>query len=1049
MKFLIIQLSDIHFKAENNSVLDKQEKLFEAIRNSTLEYEEIFLLVTGDTAFSGKSEEYAIGKTYLTDIKTKIEDYSKKKVNIIVIAGNHDCDFGLDNKARQNQINMIQKLGDSAFDDSVIEQCTSVQKEYLVFRNDIQTAEPSYDNQLVTIYAFDIGTKKVIFHCYNTAYISEIREQNGKMFFPTSILPDEQLKIKGDIVFGLFHHPFHWLNVINRREFSTHIHKTTDFYFTGHEHESSKEKIDDLDDNIVYHIEGTVLQDSSNIFESEFHLVGFDIETESFKVEKYFWNADKYQLEENNLEWTNYKRGKLKLKSKYNLTKEFSNHLNDVGGEFKHPNKSDIILSDIYIYPTLRYFNTKESSEDSVSFLIENAESVIQSIKPNSKYLLFGGENIGKTSLLKILFQNLYKRGFVPLLIDGKSIKSANFGDFKKIVEKVFITQYGEDSLEEFKQEDISNIFILMDDLDKNPLKNQKSKGKFIKALSDHYKNILLIGNELYAVEEILTDEVTSGDLFSEFIQYEILEFNHSLRHKLINRWYTLGKEDYISDEEICKKIDNAMRSINIAMGQRIVPNYPIFLLILLQALETSNPHDLQISSYGNYYQLLILKTLTENIKDQSELNTYKSYCGELAHFFFDKKSTIISYDEFLSFHTEISGYERMDLPRSMSAERVLETLCKTGILNAYGDTVEFKYQYTYYYFEAQHLAKYINKKEVKELVTKLCQRLYRTEFANILMFLIHFSSDEFIIDELLKNAKEVFNDLTPCKLEDDISQINKLVTELPKLYLKSKSYEEVREEENNHKDQNEIQNNGKEISNKEYDVDEDVSEIDIVSKLNLSFKLIEILGQIIKNNPSGSMSGPVKHQVLKETYELGLRTLNVFFSSLNDNTDFILNQLIEIISKIEESRNKNRSEENKVEIEKDKISKVARQLLFSLCTQISFTFIKKISDSVGTTKLMDKYVKVQEEMDFASVKLVNLLIKLDQGSGFPDRDLQTIKTYVEKHPMSYFLLKRMIVNHLHRHPVGYKDKQRICTFLGIPMESQIRLDVGRKKEAK
>lgn len=1049
MAFLIIQLSDIHFKTENNAVLDKQEKLFEAIRNSTLEYDEIFLLVTGDTAFSGKSEEFAIGKTFLLELKTKIESYSKKKVNIIVIAGNHDCDFGLDNKARQNQINMIQSLGDSAFDESVIEQCTSIQKEYLSFRNEIQTSEPSFDNQLVTIYTFDIGTKKIVFHCYNTAYISEIREQNGKMFFPTSILPDEQLKIKGDIVFGLFHHPFHWLNAINRREFSTHIHKTTDFYFTGHEHESSKEKIDDLDDNIVYHIEGTVLQDSANIFESEFHLIGFDIEKESFKVEKYFWNTDKYQLDENELDWTNYKRGKLKLKSKYNLTKDFASYLNDAGGEFKHPNKSNIILSDLYIYPTLRYFNTKESSDDSISFLIENAESVIQSIKPNSKYLLFGGENIGKTSLLKMLFQNLYKRGFVPLLIDGKSIKSANFGDFKKNIEKVFITQYGEDSLDDFKQEDISNVFILIDDLDKNPLKNQKAKGKFIKALSEHYKSILLIGNELYAVEEILTDEVTSGDLFSEFIQYEILEFNHSLRHKLINRWYALGKEDYITDEEICKKIDNAMRSINIAMGQRIVPNYPIFLLILLQALETSNPHDLQISSYGNYYQLLILKTLTENIKDQSELNTYKSYCGELAHFFFDKKSTIISYDEFTSFHTEISGYEKMDLPRSMTADKVLDTLRKTGILNAYGDTVEFKYQYTYYFFEAKHLAKYINKKEVKELVTKLCQRLYRTEFANILMFLIHFSSDEFIIDELLKNAKEVFNDLTPCKLEDDISQINQLVAELPKLYLKSKSYEEVREEENNHKDQNEIQKNGNEINNKDYDVDEDVSEIDIVSKLNLSFKLIEILGQIIKNNPSGSMSGPIKHQVLKETYELGLRTLNVFFSSLNDNTDFILNQLIEIISKIEENRNKNRSEENKIEIEKERISKVARQLLFSLCTQISFTFIKKISDSVGTTKLMEKYSKVQEEMDFASVKLINLLIKLDQGSGFPDRDLQTIKTYVEKHPMSYFLLKRMVVNHLHRHPVGYKDKQRICTFLGIPMESQIRLEAGRKKEAK
>lgn len=88
------------------------------------------------------------------------------------------------------------------------------------------------------------------------------------------------------------------------------------------------------------------------------------------------------------------------------------------------------------------------------------------------------------------------------------------------------------------------------------------------------------------------------------------------MRSKLIHRWYTLGREDFVTDEETYKKIDNAMRSISIAMGQRIVPNYPIFLLILLQALESTNPHDLQVSSYGNYYQLLILKSLTDNIRE-------------------------------------------------------------------------------------------------------------------------------------------------------------------------------------------------------------------------------------------------------------------------------------------------------------------------------------------------------------------------------------------------------------------------------------------------
>jgi len=1049
MKLLVIQLSDIHFKESENAIINKEEKLFEAIRNSTLEYEEIFLLVTGDTAYSGKENEYKIGIDFIKGLKSKIEAYSKKKVTVIVIPGNHDCDFSLDNKARQNQLNIIQRLGDSAIDDSVITQCVEVQKEYFPFRDSIQEdLKPIYEHPLLSAYSFDFKGKRIIFHCYNTAYMSEIHEQNGKMFYSTTLLPDSVFNVKADLIFGLFHHPFHWLNPTNRREFSTHIHKTTDFYLTGHEHESAREKIEDLEDNTVYHVEGSVLQDSENIFESEFNLIGFDLEKKTFKIEKYFWNTEMYELSADNTEWINYKRGKIKLRSKYNLTNEFLSGLNEVGGKFRHPFKLDIILSDIYIYPTLRHFNPKENSEDSISYFVENAESVIRGIKPGSKYLLFGSENIGKTSLLRTTFKALYKKNYVPILIDGKSIKNSGIDDFKKLVEKSFVNQYGSDCLEEFKQEDISNIFILIDDIDKNPLKNQKAKGRFIKGVSNHYKNLVLIGNELVAIEEILADEETTGDLFSEFHQYEILEFNHTMRAKLIYRWYTLGREDFITDEETYKKIDNAMRSIGIAMGQRIVPNYPIFLLILLQALETSNPHELQVSSYGNYYQLLILKSLTDNIRDQSELNTYQSYCGELSHFFFDKKTTIISRSEFDEFHKKISHYEKMDLHSSMTAEKTIETLCKVGILNSFGDTIEFKYQYTYYYFEAQYLAKHISKKETKEIVAKLCERLYRTEFANILMFLIHFSNDEFIINELIRNASEIFKELNPCKLENDITHLHELVNELPKLYLKEKSVEEIREEENQKLDED-VASRSESEEIPAWDIDEDVSEIDIISKLNLSFKLIEVLGQVLKNNPSGSMSGPIKHQMLKETYVLGLRTLNVFFSVLNDNTDFILNQLRDIIAKIEEKRNENKKSEDRREVEKEKIEKVSRQLLFSLCSQISFTFIKKVSDSVGTNKLMDKYPKVQDELNFASVKLINFLIKLDHASGFPDRDMQTLKDEVEKHPMSYFLMKRMVVNHLHRHPVNYKDKQRICAFLGIPLESQLKIEAERKQQEK
>ena len=165
-----------------------------------------------------------------------------------------------------------------------------------------------------------------------------------------------------------------------------------------------------------------------------------------------------------------------KLKTKYNISFGFMKKIEDVGGKFSHPNKSDIKLDDLYIFPTLRFFNAKESSDDNFPHVLENAESVIKNLKAESKVLFFGGENIGKTSLLRTAFKILYQKGFVPVYIEGKDIKNSGIDEFKKMVYKSFVEQYGADSLIDFKQEDNSNIFILIDDIDKNPLKNQKSK---------------------------------------------------------------------------------------------------------------------------------------------------------------------------------------------------------------------------------------------------------------------------------------------------------------------------------------------------------------------------------------------------------------------------------------------------------------------------------------------------------------------------------------------------------------------------------------------
>jgi hypothetical protein len=85
----------------------------------------------------------------------------------------------------------------------------------------------------------------------------------------------------------------------------------------------------------------------------------------------------------------------------------------------------------------------------------------------------------------------------------------------------------------------------------------------------------------------------------SNFRQFQLLEFGHSLRSKLINKWVSLGREKTITEEECVRSHDIAKRIIDTIIGRNFVPSYPLFLLTILQSIEAGKPHDLKDSTYG------------------------------------------------------------------------------------------------------------------------------------------------------------------------------------------------------------------------------------------------------------------------------------------------------------------------------------------------------------------------------------------------------------------------------------------------------------------
>ena len=86
-----LHISDIHLRAGNEW---SQDVVLKAMCRNILEQREAgtgadFILVTGDIAFSGKSEEYDLAEKFFDDLQAAS---GVLKGRIFCIAGNHDID---------------------------------------------------------------------------------------------------------------------------------------------------------------------------------------------------------------------------------------------------------------------------------------------------------------------------------------------------------------------------------------------------------------------------------------------------------------------------------------------------------------------------------------------------------------------------------------------------------------------------------------------------------------------------------------------------------------------------------------------------------------------------------------------------------------------------------------------------------------------------------------------------------------------------------------------------------------------------------------------
>lgn len=1028
MQIALLQLSDIHIKhpRSKNPLLGRHAQLASAISQATDRADYILVLITGDTAYSGRVEEYDLAQDFLTTLMQKVVPGTPPTV--LVIPGNHDCDFSNPKALRTH---LLSTIGANEIDDSVIQAMTDPQTAYFRFadsNNPVSHSSPRTPvDRLHEVAYFELGGKSFCVHLLNSAWVSQLHEEPGKMFFPASVATDRfSIGSESDLVISAVHHPFNWYDPVNSKRFRELVESSSDVILTGHEHVSKDyENRDRREKATRNYVEGGVLQDSDDGENSSFNVIKIDLDSSKWQSILMQWSSDRYVVSHRS-EWTTFIRNKLRERGRFVISDEFASDLDDPGATYSHPLKSSLSLADIFVYPDLE---SDQSQKNQPGSKIVKGPDTLRELIRAGQSLIVGDDKAGKTALARMLFRGLHESGRVPIFLNGESLCKLDSDDrFDRVVEDAVRQQYSNPDIDKYLQLAKASRALIVDDFHRCTF-NFRLCDANLKRILHRFDAVVLIAAEEIQLSAAI-DPTRSDTLLLDFSQYRILPFGFVLRSDLICKWKAIGSP-IESDDRSGRSIVQTENLVSRVISRDFVPAYPAYLLILLQRLENSQPLG-PIGSFGYLYEVLVTESLSR--RKSTEIDAKYNYLTEFAFHLHQNGSKSLEVEQVRAWHaTYCSTYH---LPIDFTA--FWEELVEAGVATNRHGYLQFKYKYFYFFFVARYIRDHINENESQLQIRWHSERLYRDDSANIMLFLCHLSKDDRILGAMLDAARSIFagdrqfDAGSQCKLFQDFDSC------FPDLKLDSDPSENRRRDLES---RDEISRNQEADS---VDPEAETSQspaAEVCERLRhiAAAKTIQILGQVLKNFV-GSLKGDSKKQLISECCSLGRRTLGNLFESVESNVDGWLELYLE------HCRRDSSTSQDKSPLDEAKLRQGVYWVVFALLQGIAFLIIKHISSSVGTDKSPQTLAELVDEEDSATMRLIELAIRLDHYKSFPLREVERLAEEFKRNAFSLSLVRFLVWNHCYLYPVEFQTKQSVCTTLQISFEGQTRLLANRPK---
>lgn len=1003
MTAVILHLSDIHIKSAKDPILKRAQSIAACVFSSLPSASKLFVVVSGDIAFSGQANQYALAATFFDEIRREILAEAELPVSFVVVPGNHDCDFDKNNSARKMLIKSIDESDDPEIDASVIETCTSIQSNFFAFRNALENNPEASGDSLWRTARYEVEGKSFSFECLNVSWVSKFKEEPGRLYFPIEHYRSQKSG-GADVRFVVLHHPLNWFSQTIYKPFRTFLRQTANIIITGHEHQANVGIVHDSESGKSAFVEGCVLQGEKDLSDSAFNVVILDIELGQFASTRYAWSGAMYKPTEEG-SWADYRDLPAKRANPFPIAESFLKRLGDPGAFFKHPAQTNITLSDIFVFPDLR--KVGNGGDKRRNFI--SAKRLLSPEMIADGALVEGEEKAGCTSLLFELYLQYHGRGFVPILINGKELRRTTDSEINSAIKHAVETQYGKRHVEAFSQLPATQKLLLIDNFDESLMKAAYARADLLCSLKKRFGHMVVTTGAMFEMREMLDGDSSRKLLALQ--HYQLQPFGYMLRSELIERWFSLGADGTVDEATFIAQCDQAERLMDVVMAKTVVPSHPLYLLTLLQSMAAGRSGDFKESALGYYYQYLLTEAFQLSGVKPDELTEIFQYSAHLAWEFHLQKKSELTNDELREFNDRFSKHWV-----TVEFSRRLDILLAARVLCRVGDDYKFRYPYIYYYLKGHFLSDNLSDLDIRAYIGHCTEHLYVRDHANTVLFLAHHSNDAFVLNSISDALHGLFRAHAPVTFEGDTTGIKQLIEGAPKLTYSGESPAVHRQRRNELQDQLDDGHDG--LS----ETEESSPGLSLIAQMTVLFKTTEILGQVLKNQYA-KLLRTRKVYLLEELFNGPLRAIRHFYSFLEKNPDALVAEIDAALLR-----------KRKVDKEEDRKA-IARRVVASLVQLLTFAFVLRAAQSANSDSLSEDVREVVKRNPTLAFKLIELNILLDSPKAIPRQKLKQLHKDVERDLVAARLLQIMVLNRLYMFKTTEQDMQWL--------NGELKIDLG------